>query len=341
MRIFISALFLFGLVSAQAQLSILFVDDSTDNFSNSEILSSAIDSVGIAYTYYDADDEGGSPDLAMLESYDLVIWHTSSIDNQLFFWNGLDEVNSDIVLYLEGGGNMWVIGNDYLFDFYGSAPISFSSGDFPYDYLGLESYDVQSHADDGDTGLKQAEPVASQPINGLEIIDFFFDELWWADGVTPRTGAIPIYEMGDMDYVLAGHPTAVWYDNGTFRVLSYYFDLALASSFDLMKSSMSAVIGYFENQIVSSVSEVNAAEDWNCFPNPFSEKIEFLHNQELIEDVQVFIYNPLGQVVHSTVWKSGQVSFNWQPTSDLSNGIYLVQIKSADKSFSQSILLNR
>jgi hypothetical protein len=80
-----------------------------------------------------------------LSKFDLVIWQTSNDGTQLSLWNKNDPENSHLKAYLNQGGKLWIGGLDFLFDKYGAAPKTFSEGEFAYEYLGLNSYDVQTY----------------------------------------------------------------------------------------------------------------------------------------------------------------------------------------------------
>ncbi|RMG72625.1 MAG: hypothetical protein D6722_05140 [Bacteroidetes bacterium] len=56
-----------------------------------------------------------------MEAYDLVIWQTGADGNDLWLWNGRDEDNGNLKAYLNGGGRLWLIGTDLLYDRYDGA----------------------------------------------------------------------------------------------------------------------------------------------------------------------------------------------------------------------------
>ena len=58
-----------------------------------------------------------------------------------------------------------------MYDRYGSAPDTFSTGDFVYEYLGIERYDMQSWSDDNNTGVAELNKVEGSPnISSVETI---------------------------------------------------------------------------------------------------------------------------------------------------------------------------
>lgn len=123
------------------QADVLLVDD--DNSYNYPVdftdvvsyFTAALDANGYTYTIFEVASVGGDgPDAATMADYPVVIWFTGESWqlNQTLTPN--DEAN--LATYLDGGGNLFLSGQDYFYDRYPSAG-SFSPGQFPYDYLGV------------------------------------------------------------------------------------------------------------------------------------------------------------------------------------------------------------
>ena len=91
--------FVFGATFLLGQ-KILLVDDSKDNFENTQTLSDALNSVNIEHDMFDAASELETPDLNGLLEYDVVIWHTSNDGVDLLFWEGQDQENETLKSYL-------------------------------------------------------------------------------------------------------------------------------------------------------------------------------------------------------------------------------------------------
>ncbi len=151
--------------------SILFVDD--DNaYNNEKIMTDALDKIAAPYTVFDCGNLDGMPERVpsadLLKKYALVIWLTGDdYKGNLAFWNINDTLNTDLKSYMDTQGKkLWVIGRDWIYDRYGAAPDTFQAGDFMYDYLGIASYDCQSWANDGKTGVAELDLVTD---NGLQV----------------------------------------------------------------------------------------------------------------------------------------------------------------------------
>ena len=324
------ALLILGLTPLAAQLDILLVDDSDDGFSNTANLETGLTDAGYSYTLYDAVDVGMGPDLLTMEAYDLVIWHTSTDGGELHLWNADETVNSEITSYLDGGGNMWVIGHDFLFDRYGSPPVSFMAGDFEFDYLGIEEFAVESYTDDGEVGVPFMTPVGGQPITGLADVDFIFSTLWYADGVTPTADGISIYMMGDDSYIFYETPTAVWHDKGNAIILTYFFDLSLGSEPTVISENMGAVLDFFDAAITSVENPFGISLQAQIAPNPASTIVNLDFNLEEATELDIQVMNiqgiQVGNLADGQRFTAGQQNIQWEIPSNLASGIYLVSI---------------
>jgi hypothetical protein len=335
----LTLLFNFILLSlGSAQISILFVDDTDDTFGNAEWLQDNLTSLGIAYDVFDAAGTVTSPTDTEMAAYDLVIWHASSDGVDLLFWNGVDEDNGNIISYLNGGGNLWVIGNDLFYDRYGFAPVDFEAGDFAYDYMGMTQFSVESYNDDGELGVPYVTPADGQPITGLDTVYWVFSTLWYADGATLRPEAIPIYEMDGDGYPLAGSVTGALYYDGNFSTLSFLFDLALALDEATAQMVLQSVVDYF-TLLVSTDEVSGAASGLTAFPNPVAESCTIQFELEKAEDVSVTITNilgqPIGQVLNTTRLADGPHAFTWTPAATLPAGPYLLRVRVGEREMVQ------
>jgi len=120
---------------------ILLVDD--DNSINypgdftdvTSYFTAAITANGYTYDIFEVNTIGGNgPDAATMSAYPAVVWSCGESWNLSQTLTSTDEAN--LATYLNGGGNLFLSAHDYFYDRYPSAG-SFSSGQFPYDYLGV------------------------------------------------------------------------------------------------------------------------------------------------------------------------------------------------------------
>ncbi len=315
---------------AQAQMSILFVDDSDDAFGNAELFAAALDSVGFTPTYFNAVDSAATPSDLYMNQFDLVVWTTSNDGGELLLWNGLDEDNASLKAYLDGGGKLWLVGHDFLFDRYLTPPLSFAAGDFVYDYLGISSYDVQTNGDDGGVGVPFVQPSENSPITGLNNLNFIFATYYWMDGVSLVEGALPVYEMGGEGYVLEGTPSGIYYDNGTSQALTYFFDLGIVANFELLKETVLPVMNHF-NALISNIENVLDFEvEAKVFPNPSLGDFQLQLELEKSAHVSISVLDLQGRTVQKLMpiekLSEGKHNIEYQLQNELQNGYHFLYI---------------
>lgn len=204
---------------AQQNINILFVNDNAVFAPNTDTMLYALQHTGFTFDVFDAVIQGRSSEYQELKDYDLVLWYTSTDGVGLYFWNGTDESNPHIIEYLNNGGKLVVMGNDFLYDRF-VTPTTFTPGDFVYDYLGTLVYYAQSYGDDGGQGVPQLDLVEPQSITTLNPVQWIYPTLWWVDACLPLPGAQPVYQMGPTSYALSDYYSSIYYHPGNFATLS-------------------------------------------------------------------------------------------------------------------------
>jgi len=253
-------------VSLQAQLSILLVNDNGYAPERVDIIKTAITNSGFTYGFWDAPVQGAGPDLATMAGYDLVIWYTGNDGVGLYFWNGDETVNADITSYIDGGGMFWLQGLDFLYDKYSSTPVSFSAGDFVYDYLGISQYFGQSHLDDGVVydGVPQLDLVPGNGIFSLDPVEWTYTTMWYVDALVSSDDAQYVYQMGPQDYDLADYYAAIYLEKGEGKVLSFAFETARLDTQDNTDFLIGEGLAYFEQFAGGTtiyVEEINVSSE--------------------------------------------------------------------------------
>jgi hypothetical protein len=220
---------------SSAQTKSLFVNDNGLFFENTDTVMAALSVAGIEFDVFNARDSLRSPTSAEMQAYPLVIWYCSTDGVGNYLWNGVDADNIDLLVYLESGGKLWLMGTDFLYDRYGSASDVFTSGDFVHDYLGITQYNAQAYGDDGGLGVPELDPI-ELPGNAfpLDTIHWTFSTAWWVDGCTPAEDAVSVYNMGPGSYLLQGLSSAIlnrynYYDGQ--KELTFLFDPALIDTY--------------------------------------------------------------------------------------------------------------
>lgn len=300
--------------------NILFVDDNdfiTDN-TDSMLISLQGGSYS-AFDYYNASDSASTPSSQFLSSYDLVIWYASTDGVGLKFWNAGNTGDPALVDFLLNGGRLWVIGTDLLYAGGYTTPTTFSGNDFAFEYMGLQSYNVQSYGDDAGTGVSEVTASTGTPNYFPTPLTWIFPTAWWVDGVSPRTGAVKLYEMGPNSYALYQAICMTRFTNNESIVLSTFFDPALIST-------PSSRLSFIENSIFYILNfDLNVDEKdltrFQVFPNPTSDWLAIESNKTA--DGNYTITNNNGKTVKSGKISQGKNSISLK---DLSPGIYFVTI---------------
>jgi len=94
----------------------------------------------------------------------------------------------------------------------------------------------------------------------------------------------------------------------------------------------------FDN-LITSVQEQPAKKTlFNLYPNPASDIVTLNIDNTINADFTLNIYNVTGELVSSETLRQNQQQIN---ISDLSNGIYMVEIKSKEWNGKQKLIIQR
>ncbi|MEA3461071.1 MAG: T9SS type A sorting domain-containing protein [Bacteroidota bacterium] len=208
-------------INLNAQITILLVNDNGGSHVDS--VEHSLTRLGYTYTKYDANALGASPTVEFMSDFDLVYWHTGTDGGGLYLWNGDETENQAIKDYIDGGGMLWLEGNDFLYDKYPSTPQTFFAGEFVYDYLGIEQYFAQAYADDGNLGVAQLDVVPDNGIFTLDPITWRWSTQHYADALVNTLNADSVYQMGPSGYVLNDYYSAIYNERGDGKVLTFAF----------------------------------------------------------------------------------------------------------------------
>lgn len=316
-RIYLSILISLSISVASFAQVVLFVNDNAVNADNTATMLSALDQTGYPYEVFDAEAEGRSPEFHELANYPLVIWYMSSDGVGNYFWKGDDTDNENVIMYLQNGGALWVIGTDFLYDRY-STPFLFEMGEFMYDYLGVAEYHAQSYADDGFLGVPQLDLMPDQNVTLLDPVRWVFETLWYVDAVVPANDAASVYNMGPESYVFSNYSAAIvtFNDNNT---LSYFFDPALVDTDAHRIQMLQDGLDYFS--IVLNTEELDA-NSFKLYPNPANDQVTMLLNNDFAGPIKLYQLN--GQLVGQFETFRGQTLIHLD-LSAYSPGIYLLK----------------
>jgi len=212
-------------------LIVLLVNDNNNGSDRYEVIETSLINLGYVYDVYNTITTQTYPDATTLSDYDAVIWYTGNDGVDLYLWDTTDvndyKFNADLISYVDNGGIVWLQGLDYMYDVFGSAPDSFTSGQFIYDYMGIEEYHAQSHSDDGGTGLEQMEIVEDNGIFTISPVEWTYSEMWYVDALALAEDARGSYMMGPESYVFSDYYCGLYkYHNQNGLVMSFTVETA-------------------------------------------------------------------------------------------------------------------
>lgn len=332
LRLTIVMIFLQLTPSVKAQISVLFVNDNSVYYPNTETVLENIQLI-TAVDYFNSVDSLRSPTYAEMYPYDLIIWYTSTDGLGRYFWNGTDSDNEDLKLYMQDGGMLWVMGNDFLYDRYGAAPVDFISGDFPLDYLGIQQYAAQSYGDDGNTGLPMLTFEENALISGLpDTLQWMYETLWWVDGCIPENGVTAFYRMGPENYILSSYFSAFASEPTRWRgtTVTMFFDPALIDTDETRISLFEGIIDYFSDHIINKVVTLkDPVSHLRIIPNPATSTITIdMPENPGNQLIEFSIIDFKGRDVLSLKQEKAGNQFD---ISNLCEGLYVVKVVSGQQ----------
>lgn len=270
-------------VAASAQ-DILLVNDNDYITYNTDTIISDLTAAGLSFDVWSIPDSGGAyPTNSFMDAYDHVIWYASTDGVGLGFWDS--GAQSELIDRVFTGKHLWVIGQDLLYAQYGSAPVTFTNGDFAYDFMGLTSYDVQSYADDGALGCSAvyADPGVQSAF--ADSLAWIFPTNWYMDGVSMAPMSTPIYAMGPGSYALDGSVSMFHFAPSGFSIMNTFFDPALIGTFEARVAFLAQTIQYMDGGMgIAALSDVAALQISN---NPTTDVITLATDMPF-ERVQAF-----------------------------------------------------
>lgn len=333
MKKILGALFvLFGFqLSAQ---NILIVNDNDLIAENTDSILAALDvSIYSDYSFWNIPDSTDGPSSAFMSDFDCVVWYCSTDGASLKLWDGSTSGNAELVDFIISGKPLWIIGVDALYEQYGTAGDAFASGEFAYDFMGLSSYDVQSYGDDGSLGVSQVDRLPSAPAYFPNTLTWIFATHWWVDGVTGRTGAINMYEMGPAGYALAGSICQIHFEDSGNSVMSTFFDPALVGDRGIRRDFLESGITYLLPADIGT-NEI-ATQELKIYPNPASTTVKIELPQE-IAFADVSIHNSMGQLIGSYLISNLSSELL---VADLPDGFYYLNVTYDNSTFSKAWLI--
>ena len=327
-KIYFFILLFLSSTSVKAQ-NIMFINDNDYITQNTDTFLLALQNSDYGtFTYFNAIDSSQMPSYADYEGFDLVIYYASTDGAALGLWDNGQAGNTALKSFLSDGGSAWIIGADILYDGGYVTPATIGNTDFAYEYMGLETYNVQSYGDDGGNGLPQVDFSNQTSTSFPDSLIWTFSTFWWADGVTPRPGATTIYKMGPSSYTLSGEVTMSHYYDFVTNVIGTYFDPALIDTPQNRINFINATLNYFTGFDLSA-NTLNEKDKYiKIYNNPGDKNLTV---ESLFNENKTFeIISIGGAMVHT-----GQIKpqINTLSLAQLSGGIYFLKVENSVEKF--------
>ena len=355
----------FVCVKAPQNTEIIIIDDS--GLESGGLYRKAFDSVGVAYFYWNMEDHNGI-DTTVLHYSGFQTMIVSDGDNRIVPVTDVYEQDIyNIAGFLDSGGNLMLVDMDYLYRWNIVGAGRFETGDFAYDYLGIEDYtgdpddDITLPGGSADSLMLSVSnnPVTSAfstdtttygpvryRLNGVEN---------WADFIEPTLTASSILK-GKTN----GNGMAVCLDGSHFRTITFAFPIELAADLaefiNLLDSSLqwlgenstrldsaSGLIQEEQAQVPQSSFRLNAN-----YPNPFNPTTVISFSLLREETVDLTVYNIKGEFVGTLVHRTmtpGNYTIDWTAVNErgisLPSGIYFYSLSIKKQSVTKKMILLR
>ena len=289
------------------------------------------------FTYHDEYIESFAPDQATLNNYDAVIWYTGNNTNPVFGTTYTDYLEA----YLENGGNIFVTGQGLL--------IYNMSNSFFSNYLKV------SYAATGPTNNSNLYVNTGNPISG----DWMWMQFNGGNGASNQTlpDELNLQDAACND-IFYYHPqgdnkvAGMYYEDATYGYKVVYLGFGFEALVDLLQPTnsyatraqfMENVIDYFNVTLVGIEDEaplegiVESFQLKQNYPNPFNPETNIEYHLKKAANVELAIYNSLGQKVRTLVDKNqtaGVYTQKWDGKNSngmqMATGIYYYRIKAGD-----------
>jgi len=318
---------------ANAQYTVMLVDDDANGSDNSETLITAMDNWGGTYSFINI-EEATVPTYAEMSSYDMVIWNCGNDGLNVNLWDVADttgigytavKYNSALIEYLNNGGVLWVDAMDAMYDICPGTPSAFTAGDFIYDNLGIAEYSSQSNVDDDGLGVSEAVISTTNTVTTVTPLSWEWSSLFFGDGFTLTSEATSLYEMGgDVSYPLLGQSMMVANNNSIYSAMR----VQRFGTQNMVNNLVSEMITAAEAGSFPAAVSVNKISklSLNIYPNPVTETAT-INLSEINAASELMIFDNMGRNVYSQALNANQenVTIN---VSDLASGLYHINITS-------------
>lgn len=334
---------LLGTLVSIGQITAMFVNDESENEQNAMFIYETLKNHVPKLVLFNAVDSARSPKTAEMDLYQLVIWYCGSDAKDLYFWNGIDQQNLALVNYLDGGGNLWLMGSGFLNDSYPFTPVFFEPQMFVYDYLGIKTWFMETYTDDGGMGLPQMDIADSNPLFTLTL-----ETLNWEDPPEPWVDACQltnetegVYLFGPDSFIYSGQCGAFYCTAGDLNNLTFTFDPARLDSAGHINTLFAEIIAFYDGILAIGDRAEGKNKLLAIYPNPAVSSVNLQINMD--GEISIKLFDLIGNKVkdYSINSHGGEGVLSRLSLSDLPGGLYFLRVESPRSVISKSIVISR
>ena len=287
---------------------------------------------GSRYRDWDVTQQG-APLAGDFGPYSTIIWHADDYQDQRVY-----PAVSGLTNYLSYGGRLWMVGWKPIFGLMnrtGTYPYTFSSGQFPYDYLHL-SRSTESQIQDY-IGASGQSGYPSVEVDSMKVFASWQGKLPYIDAVFPRDAdTVLTFNSASGDTAFQGKPVGVRWLNGPHRVVFFGFP------FYFMKDQEARQVAI---KVLQDLGEPVGLEGSSpelplttallpVHPNPFRGSARIEYSLAAKGRVRLSVYNVAGQLVRElvdVVQSPGRYSASWdgrdREAHRLPSGVYFYRLQ--------------
>jgi len=323
---------------AIGQRDILIVnDDDPTGSSKIGYYLDAMDSLQKSFDVWDVQAQG-TPGINE-KSYPIIIWYTGEAEQNVL----TAAEQSFLANYLDNGGRLFITGQNIAYDL-----VEQQNGETFFENY-LHSAYVQNNA--GDYSL---QGITGDPIGAGEVFIILgsggANNQDSPDVITALSGAQPaiLYEASNQTN------QAAIYFSGTYRLVYFAFGWEGINNLGPAKREavMDRVLTWLD-QVTGIESENNLAVArqitlYPNYPNPFNPETIIRFELPRTQDVEILVYNNLGQVVRQLLneeLSAGEHRIRWDGKNSFGrpcgSGIYYLQLAGSESVLIRKMLLLR
>jgi hypothetical protein len=294
---------------------------------------------GSRYQDWDVTQQG-VPMAGDIGPYSTLVWHADDYQEQLVF-----PAVQGLANYLSYGGRLWMVGWKPIFGLMnrtGIYPYTFSSGQFPYDYLHL-SRSTESQVQDfiGATGLLSYPNIST---DSLKINASWQGRMQWIDTAIPRDAeSVLTFNSASGDTAFQGKPVGVRWLSGPYRVIFFGFPFYFMKDQEARQVVIKVLQDLGEPVgVEAGISSLPLKTTLlPVHPNPFRGSARIEYSLAAKGRVRLSVYNVSGQLVRKlvdVVQSPGRYSIFWdgrdREAHRLPSGVYFYHLQT--ESFSDT-----